>query len=190
MAWTPTISPRGILIGIHNLGYAAAATLEIPIWSWGATQSKVKQAELNRDRTKVEASFTQRQLVGEFTVFLSRSGHFARPTRIAAAVVRSGQREPETYHIALPGGRSHRAGSSGCTEHAHPDARCLRRRAGALSRRAGRTANPYGAFLNHADQSLCGCGFAAIAILLVALSRMFASRRKKPSRWSTCRWRP
>jgi outer membrane protein TolC len=40
----------------RNLGYAAAATLEVPIWSWGATQSKVKQAELNRDRTKVELS--------------------------------------------------------------------------------------------------------------------------------------
>jgi outer membrane protein TolC len=55
--------------GIRNLGFAAAATLEIPIWSWGSTQSKVKQAELNRDRTKVEASFTQRQLVANLQSF-------------------------------------------------------------------------------------------------------------------------
>ncbi|HEX4485557.1 MAG TPA: TolC family protein [Terriglobales bacterium] len=55
--------------GIHNLGYAAAATLEIPIWSWGATQSKVKQAELNRDRTKVEAGFTRRQLIANLQSF-------------------------------------------------------------------------------------------------------------------------
>jgi outer membrane protein TolC len=53
----------------RNLGYAAAATLEIPIWSWGATQSKVKQAELNRDRTKVELSFTQRQLAANLQSF-------------------------------------------------------------------------------------------------------------------------
>jgi outer membrane protein TolC len=53
----------------RNLGYAAAATLEIPIWSWGATQSKVKQAELNRDRTKVEASFTQRQFAANLQSF-------------------------------------------------------------------------------------------------------------------------
>jgi outer membrane protein TolC len=53
----------------RNLGYAAAATLEVPIWSWGATQSKVKQAELNRDRTKVELSFTQRQLTANLQSF-------------------------------------------------------------------------------------------------------------------------
>ena len=55
--------------GIRNLGYAAAATLEVPIWSWGATQSKVKQAELNRDRTKVELSFTQRQFAANLQSF-------------------------------------------------------------------------------------------------------------------------
>ena len=55
--------------GVRNLGYAAAATLEIPIWSWGATQSKVKQAELNRDRTKVELSSTQRQLAANLQSF-------------------------------------------------------------------------------------------------------------------------
>jgi outer membrane protein TolC len=53
----------------RNLGYSAAATLEIPVWSWGATQSKVKQAELNRDRTKVELSFTQRQAAANLQSF-------------------------------------------------------------------------------------------------------------------------
>jgi outer membrane protein TolC len=53
----------------RNLGYAAAASLEIPIWSWGATQSKVKQAALNRDRTKVELSFTQRQFAANLQSF-------------------------------------------------------------------------------------------------------------------------
>ncbi|HEY1799897.1 MAG TPA: TolC family protein [Terriglobales bacterium] len=55
--------------GVRNLGYAAAATLNVPIWSWGATQSKVKQAELNRDRTKLELSFTQRQLLANLQSF-------------------------------------------------------------------------------------------------------------------------
>ena len=53
----------------RNLGYAAAPSLEIPIWSWGATQSKVKQAALNRDRTKVELSFTQRQFAANLQSF-------------------------------------------------------------------------------------------------------------------------
>jgi outer membrane protein TolC len=53
----------------RNLGYAAQATLEIPIWNWGATQSKVKQAELNRDRSKVELAFTQRQFAANLQQF-------------------------------------------------------------------------------------------------------------------------
>jgi outer membrane protein TolC len=55
--------------GLNNLGYAAAATLEVPVWSWGATRSKVKQAELNRDQTKIELNFTQRQLAANLQSF-------------------------------------------------------------------------------------------------------------------------
>src|SRR5207302_5781760 len=29
---------------VKNLGYAATATLELPLWNWGASRSKVKQA--------------------------------------------------------------------------------------------------------------------------------------------------
>jgi outer membrane protein TolC len=39
--------------------------LNIPIWNWGATQSKVRQAELQRDQAKRELSFTQRKLLAE-----------------------------------------------------------------------------------------------------------------------------
>ena len=53
----------------RNLGYAFAATLEIPVWNWGATQSKVKQAELNRDRSKVGLAFTQRQFAANLQSF-------------------------------------------------------------------------------------------------------------------------
>lgn len=53
----------------RNLGYAAAATLEVPIWSWGSTQSKVKQAELNRDRAKLDLAFTGRQVAANLQSF-------------------------------------------------------------------------------------------------------------------------
>jgi outer membrane protein TolC len=49
--------------GVRNLGYAAAATLSIPVWSWGATQSKVRQAQLRRQQAQLELSFAQRQLL-------------------------------------------------------------------------------------------------------------------------------
>jgi outer membrane protein TolC len=51
--------------GLWNLGSSAIATLNIPIWNWGATQSKVKQSELKRDQAKRELSLTQRKLLAE-----------------------------------------------------------------------------------------------------------------------------
>lgn len=50
---------------ISNLGSAASATLDIPIWNWGATQSRVKQAELRRAQAQRELSLAQRKLLAE-----------------------------------------------------------------------------------------------------------------------------
>ena len=55
--------------GFRNLGYAAQATLNIPVWHWGAIQSKVKQAELQRHQAKVELSAAQRQAVADLQAF-------------------------------------------------------------------------------------------------------------------------
>jgi len=51
--------------GIPNLGSSAVVTLNIPVWNWGATQSKVKQAEFERDQAKREMSLTQRRLLAQ-----------------------------------------------------------------------------------------------------------------------------
>ena len=48
-----------------NLGSSVVGTLNIPIWNWGATQSRVKQAELRRDQAKRELSLAQRKLLAE-----------------------------------------------------------------------------------------------------------------------------
>jgi outer membrane protein TolC len=48
-----------------NLGSSASATLNIPIWNWGATQSRVKQAELRRTQAQRELSLAQRKLLAE-----------------------------------------------------------------------------------------------------------------------------
>lgn len=48
--------------GTRNLGYSVAATLNIPIWNWGATHSKVVQASLKRKQAQRELSFAQRKL--------------------------------------------------------------------------------------------------------------------------------
>ena len=51
--------------GVRNLGYAAAATLNIPIWNWGANHSKVKQGLLRTKQAQIELSATQRKLLAD-----------------------------------------------------------------------------------------------------------------------------
>ena len=59
--------------GIQNLGYAGAATLNIPVWNWGATQSKVRQAELQRHQAQVELSAAQRQAIADLQSLYSEA---------------------------------------------------------------------------------------------------------------------
>jgi outer membrane protein TolC len=59
--------------GFHNLGYAASATLQFPIWNWGANRSKLKQANLRRDQANVELSFVQRQLLANMRILYSEA---------------------------------------------------------------------------------------------------------------------
>ena len=59
--------------GIHNLGYSAAATLNIPVWNWGAIQSKVKQAELQQHQAKVELTAAQRQAIADLQSFYAEA---------------------------------------------------------------------------------------------------------------------
>ncbi len=51
------------LDGTRNLGYAASATLNIPVWDWFTTRDKVRQSDINRDVAKVTLSNTQRKLI-------------------------------------------------------------------------------------------------------------------------------
>jgi len=59
--------------GVRNLGYSAAATLNIPIWNWGAIQSKVRQAEYRQQQAKVELSAAQRQLIANLRTFYAEA---------------------------------------------------------------------------------------------------------------------
>jgi outer membrane protein TolC len=50
---------------VRNLGYAATATLQLPVWNWGANRSKLKQADLRQEQARVELSFAQRELLAK-----------------------------------------------------------------------------------------------------------------------------
>lgn len=56
-----------------NLGSSIGATLNIPIWNWGATQSRVKQAELRRAQAKRELTFAQRKLLAQIQSLYSEA---------------------------------------------------------------------------------------------------------------------
>ena len=54
---------------VNNLGSAYAATLQLPIWTWGANFSKVKQANLQKKQAMVELSAAQRTLLADLRSF-------------------------------------------------------------------------------------------------------------------------
>ena len=83
--------------GISNLGSSAIATLNIPIWNWGATQSKVKQAELRHTQAQRELSLTQRKLLAE-TQSLYAEAETA--SNELASLERSAQLSSESLRLA------------------------------------------------------------------------------------------
>lgn len=55
--------------GFRNYGSAAQMQLNIPIWNWGATSSKIRQTELGMQQARNDLSFTQRQLLANLNAF-------------------------------------------------------------------------------------------------------------------------
>ena len=59
--------------GIRNLGYSAAATLDIPVWDWFSTQHKIRQSQIQRDAAKVALTSTQRNLIAQLEEFYNEA---------------------------------------------------------------------------------------------------------------------
>lgn len=55
--------------GLTNVGSSAQAQLTIPLWTWGAARSRIRQAELHLQQARNELSFTQRQLLANLNSF-------------------------------------------------------------------------------------------------------------------------
>jgi outer membrane protein TolC len=56
-----------------NLGSSIVGSLNIPVWNWGTTQSRVRQAELRRSQAKRELSLAQRRLLAEIQSLYSEA---------------------------------------------------------------------------------------------------------------------
>jgi outer membrane protein TolC len=59
--------------GAHNLGYSTVVTIDIPVWDWFATHSRVKQSAIRNDLANVELTATQRQLVASLEVLYNEA---------------------------------------------------------------------------------------------------------------------
>lgn len=79
----------------QNLGYSAQATLNIPVWNWGATRSKVKQAALKQRQAELDLTLAERQLQAnlassyrEAEIALSQVESLRESARLAAESLR------------------------------------------------------------------------------------------------------
>jgi outer membrane protein TolC len=65
--------------GFRRLGSGAQATLNIPVFNWWVTKSKVKQAELRRQQAQLDLVLTQRELTSNLrTSFLDARTAFVQ----------------------------------------------------------------------------------------------------------------
>jgi outer membrane protein TolC len=58
---------------VRNLGYAATATLQLPVWNWGAGHARLKSAHLEQQQARVELSFAQRKMVADLKSFYAEA---------------------------------------------------------------------------------------------------------------------
>ncbi len=57
----------------RNLGYSAQASLSFPLWNWGITRSRIRQAEFRQRQAQLDLSLTQKQLLSELNSFYAEA---------------------------------------------------------------------------------------------------------------------
>ncbi|HEY2843876.1 MAG TPA: TolC family protein [Bryobacteraceae bacterium] len=55
--------------GHRNLGNVVQGTVTVPVWNWGATRSRVRQAELQQQQARLDLRFAQRQIDANTSAF-------------------------------------------------------------------------------------------------------------------------
>ena len=83
--------------GFTNVGSVAQAQLTIPLWTWGATRSRIRQAELHLQQARNDLSLTQRQLLANLNAFYQEAATATAQITTLRAVARPLRREPQAY---------------------------------------------------------------------------------------------
>lgn len=58
---------------IQNLGYAASASLSVPLFTWGATHSKVKVAEYHQQQASTALAYARRLHAGDLELYYEQA---------------------------------------------------------------------------------------------------------------------
>ncbi len=90
--------PNFLVSNRQNLGYAGDLTLDIPVWNWGATRSRIRQAESRRELAQVNLSFAQRQLRSNLRSFYRQA---ETALGQVASLLRSRNLAAENTHLTL-----------------------------------------------------------------------------------------
>ncbi|HLJ13247.1 MAG TPA: TolC family protein [Bryobacteraceae bacterium] len=53
----------------QNLGYSGSVTLNIPVWNWGSTKSKIEQARLREEQARLDLGLSQKQFQANLQTF-------------------------------------------------------------------------------------------------------------------------
>lgn len=55
--------------GLNNIGSSVIASVNVPLWNWGASQSRIAAARLREKQTRVELAFAERQVLADLHSF-------------------------------------------------------------------------------------------------------------------------
>ncbi len=132
---------------LPNLGFFVTATLNVPVWHWGANISKLHQARYQKQLAQVNLSFAQRQVLKNLYSYYNeaRTARAELDSLESSASLAAGEPAPE--HAALQVGRRNGAGRAERPEYADAGPQQLRGRPGALPRGAGQPADAHGELL-------------------------------------------
>jgi outer membrane protein TolC len=95
---TKSTQQNNIIANRQNLGYAADVTLNIPVWDWGATRSRVRVAEDTAHLAEVQAQFAERQLQEQLRLYY-REAEVARNQ--LTSLTRSRDLATENLHLTM-----------------------------------------------------------------------------------------
>ena len=82
----------------QNLGYSADVTLDIPVWNWGTTRSRVRQSELLTKQAQFNLTVAQRRLYANLHSLYDQA---ATAHNQVASLQRSRDLAAENLHLTL-----------------------------------------------------------------------------------------